>query len=485
MKKLRATIVKNIAVNIARGGATALSALVLLHFLTRTLEPARFAAWSLMLQIAAYASFLDFGLQLTVSRFVAQAIELEQSDRRDRIVESAFVLLSLAGAVAFAIIGIVVAGAAHFFHGIPAPLLGEFQIAALILALAAALALPLSAFSGALFGMHRNEFPAYAFVGGCVTGVVLVILVAQRTHSLIALACCVAVPALIGGLVQIPMAAHHMPSLRRIKMRVDRALGEELLRYSGTLAIWNVGMLIVTGLDLTVVAHFQFAAVGFYAVGATVIAMMAGANSAVINAFLTPQAALHARGEKVRLSALLQKTTRANSLVNFSLVLLAVLAGYPALHLWVGEPYATRALPVLIILAAAQAIRLAGAPYSVMLISTGEQSKGILGGVLETVVNLAASLWLAHSMGYVGVAWGTLIGAVAGIVALVLYTVPRVRQIPFSNWRLVESGFLRPALCLLPLAAFTLAHVRNAVGLESIWLAASLLATVCISHFLG
>jgi len=115
MKNLRVTIVKNAAVNVMRGCAVALSALALLHFLTRTLEPERFAAWSLMLQIAAYATFLDFGLQTTVSRFVAQAIELKQNDRRDRVVESAFTLLALAGAVAFAVIGTVIAATTHLF----------------------------------------------------------------------------------------------------------------------------------------------------------------------------------------------------------------------------------------------------------------------------------------------------------------------------------------------------------------------------------
>jgi O-antigen/teichoic acid export membrane protein len=485
MTQLRATVMKNAAFNVLRGCAAALAALALPHFLTRSLDAPRFAAWSLMLQIAAYASFLDFGLQTAVSRFVAQALELEQHERRDRLVENAFVLLLLAGTLAFVLIAAVIAGAPHFFRGVPSTLLGEFQLAALILAAGAALALPLNTFSGVLIGMHRNEGPALAIGGSRAAGVILAILAAQRTRSLPVLAACIAIAAVAGGLAQIPLALRRMPSLRRLKPRLNPALAAELLRYCGGLTVWSLGMLVVSGLDVTLVAHFQFAAVGCYAVAASVIALMAGLNSSVLSAFLTPQAALHARGERKRLSALLRRTTRGNSLLNFSLILLAILFGHPLLRLWVGESYAIRALPVLIILATAQAIRLAGAPYCMMLIATGEQSKGIWSGVLEAAVNLATSLWLAQRMGYIGVAWGTLIGAIAGLAALLLYTLPRTQQIPFSRWRLLESALLRPLLCLSPMAAFTLACAQGFAAPASLWIAPSLAASALLARWLA
>ncbi len=477
MQRLRPILIKNAAFNLLRGCAAAVALLALPHFLTRILDAERFAAWSLMLQIAAYASFLDFGLQTAVARFIAQALELEQNDRRDRLVETTFVLLSLAGAIAFAVIGTVIACAGYFFHGVPPSMLGEFQVAALILALAAALALPLSTFSGILIGMHRNEVPSLAIGGGRVAGVIAAILVAQYTHSLIALALCIASTAIVGGAMQIPFTLRRMPSLSRLKPRLDHSLLAELLLFCGSLAAWNFGMLLVSGLDLTIVAHFQFAAVGYYAIGASIIALTTGVSNSILSAFLAPQAALHARGEYERLAILLRRTTRANSLLNLLFVLGVILFAHPLLRLWVGETYAVRALPVLIILAIAQAIRLAGAPYSMMLISTGEPRKGLWNGVTEAAINLIASIWLGHSMGYVGVAWGTLIGAVAGMIALICYTVPRTQLIPFSRWHLIESGLLRPMLCLAPLGGCTLAYSTSWGGLESPWLVAGTLVS--------
>src|ERR1700741_2409859 len=54
-----------------------------------------FAAWSLVLQVGAYAGYLDFGVQTAVGRFVAHANERQDPDQRDRIVSAAFVWLSI------------------------------------------------------------------------------------------------------------------------------------------------------------------------------------------------------------------------------------------------------------------------------------------------------------------------------------------------------------------------------------------------------
>jgi len=476
MDRLRHTTIKNAAFNVLRGCAMALAAIVLPHYLTHSLSAPRFAAWSLLLQIAAYASFLDFGLQTAVARFVAQAMELRQAERGEDIVETAFVMLSLAGIFAFAIIAVITACAHSFFVGVPPQMLREFQMATLLISAGTALNLALSAFSGVLVGLHRNELPAAAQGTARALGVILAVLAVQRTQSLVVLAACVAGTALCGGIAQWLMARRLMPSLRTMRFRLHHGLVRELSHYCTGLTVWSLGMLLVSGLDVTIVAHYQFSAAGYYAVAASVIALMAGLNSTVLSAFLTPQAVLHARGQRHRLSDVLRRTTRGSSLVNLYIALMFLILGLPLLRLWVGDVYAQRALPVLIILAFAQFIRLAGAPYCMMLISTGQQNKGILNGVVEALVNLAASLWLASRIGYVGVAWGTMIGAVAGLVVLITYTVPRTQLVRFGRIKLIDSGLVRPFVCLLPLLFYALAVRDNLVPIGPVWLLTSISA---------
>ena len=93
MKRFWFTVFKNAAANVMRGAVTAAVALALPHFLTRALSPDRFGAWSLMLQIAACASYLDFGLQTAVARHVAQSMEGGAGIRMNQLVNTALQVL--------------------------------------------------------------------------------------------------------------------------------------------------------------------------------------------------------------------------------------------------------------------------------------------------------------------------------------------------------------------------------------------------------
>ena len=173
-------IIKNAASNIIRGGSTAAVSFALPHFLTRTLDLDRFAAWSLMLQIAAYASFLDFGLQMAVTRYVAQSTELGLVERRQKVIQTSIALLLVAALIALLAIIIVLANANFVFRGVPAGLMAEFRIAGLILGTGTAMQLVFSAFSGTLVGLHRNELVAVATAGGRIGGAVAVV---DRTEA--------------------------------------------------------------------------------------------------------------------------------------------------------------------------------------------------------------------------------------------------------------------------------------------------------------
>ena len=87
-QKEKATLLKNAVVNVVRGGAAAIVAIVLPPFLTRLMSPDSFGVWSLVLQLSAYIGYLDFGIQTAVGRFVAHANEKGDAGHRDRIVST-------------------------------------------------------------------------------------------------------------------------------------------------------------------------------------------------------------------------------------------------------------------------------------------------------------------------------------------------------------------------------------------------------------
>ncbi len=92
-----------------------------------------------------------------------------------------------------------------------------------------------------------------------------------------------------------------------------------------------------------------------------------------------------------------------------------------------------------------------GLPYAVMVVGTGRQWLASVSPVAEAIVNFTASLILVRHLGAVGVAWGTVIGALVGL-ALHFSLSMRLTQdrlaIPRRTY--LAAGILLPLTAALP-----------------------------------
>src|SRR5277367_4115783 len=128
-KSIGLTVVKNAIANVARGAAGALVALAVPPFLTRVLPPEKYGAWALVLQLSAYVGYLEFGIQTAVGRFVARGNERADFEHRDRIINTASVMLMVACLLAMILIAVLVAVLPIFFRQMPATLYPDVRIA--------------------------------------------------------------------------------------------------------------------------------------------------------------------------------------------------------------------------------------------------------------------------------------------------------------------------------------------------------------------
>ena len=454
MRRLGFTVVKNALANIVRGGASGVVALALPHFLTRALDHDRFAAWALMLQIAAFAAYLDFGVQFAVARYLAQAIELDDEQQRDRLISTAFAMLAIAGAIVLLVIGTVVLFLPRIFHGIPFDLVGDLRLGLMFMAVSAALGLPMSTFTGVLIGLHRNEFPALAIGGTRMLSAVAVLVTVRYTHSLAWLALCLAVTNFMGWLIQYVIARVLLPGMHVAFSKITMPMVRELANYCYALTVFSFGMLLVSGIDVTIVGHFDFSAVGYYAVAVTFIAFFVGLNTSVVSALLTPVAVLQTRGEFRRINDILSLTTCINTFANLLFTGLVFLVGNVVLGVWVGPAYGQKALPILEILMIAQTIRMIGNPYSTVLAATGQQRYAISCAIAEGIGNLVCSLIGIVLLGPIGVAWGTLVGAVISVVWMLLYTMQHARLIAIDRQKFLWTTTLKPLLFYIPIICY-------------------------------
>lgn len=446
MKRLGYTVVKNALANVIRLGIGAVVALILPPTLTRLLDRDHFAAWALLLQIAAYASFLDFGIQTAVARFVAQAMQRGDEKERDGYTSTAIFLLICAGALGFCVVCAMAWLLPHMFKQAPLRLLAELREGLVLLAAFSALTLPTSAFTGVFIGLHKNEYPALTNGASRLLGAALVIMAVHRTHSLVVMAGLVGSMNLVGGILQYAQARRILPTMLISLRAVSSHYVRTLAQFCAGLSVMSFSMFLVGGLDLTIVGYFRFSGVAYYSVASNLVLILSGLASAGTSALIAPTASIHALGEYERLGRVVMQATLYITQLAVIVSCILFSLGTRILTLWVGPIYAHGSAPILNVLVLATAIRMLGGPYTVALIASGKQSRALFSPIFEGITNLCVSLCAGYYLGPIGVAVGTLVGAIAGISLQILYNMPRIPEIRITGREFTFRAILQPAL---------------------------------------
>jgi O-antigen/teichoic acid export membrane protein len=460
--------IKNAFANMMRGSASAIVALLLPPFLTRSMSADAFGAWSLVLQLSAYVGYLDFGIQTAIARFVAHSTERNAVEHRDRIVSTALALLS--GSCGLAILGVVTLSALlpTIFHRLHSSLLFDTRAALLLVGGSLAIGLPASVFAGTFVGLQRNEVPAAIIGGSRLLSAVLVVIAVRRGGGIAAMAAVVAAVN-VGSYVLQYLAyrratSRMTPTLRISWTYISKSAAMELFDYCFSLTVWGIGMLLVTGMDLTIVGVYRFKEVAYYAVAATVVTFLGGLFAAIFGALGSTAAVVHARGDRAGLGRMVIVSTRVGMILLLATGMPLIFFAKDLLRVWVGPEYAVHGAVLLQILVAANIIRIISTPYAMAMIGSGEQRRVVLFPLLEGVTNLGFSVVLAIRFGALGVAVGTLIGAVVGLFGNLLYNMPRTSEIQLQIREYIGNSLFRPALCFVPIVISALAWRSMVTG---------------------
>ncbi len=257
-------------------------------------------------------------------------------------------------------------------------------------------------------------------------------------RSLVAMAAIIAAANLLSCLAQYLALRRIAPDVRFQLSLVRRSTARELSGYCFGLTVMSVSMLLVTGFDLVLVGHFEFAVVTPYSVAASMITLLSGLLFAIINVIMPHAATLHAREKAEAMGRLVITSTRLN-------VLLLVLTGIP-MFIYVGP---------------------------------GQQNYIKVSPLSEGASNFVASMVLGSVFGGIGVALGTLFGSIVSVASHLWYSMPRTNPvINFSRRDFVVSGVLSPLLWTSPLLATAAASWCGIVIRPFVFAAAGLLSAM-------
>ncbi len=448
----RATIIKNGIANIARGSTAALVAIVLAPFLTRMMSTDAYGAWALILQMSAYTAYLDFGIQTAVGRFVAYATEREDDGYRDEIVSTSTALLAGSMVLALLLIAVLAWQLPRWFHQMPFGLYGQARIALLLVGSSLAIGLPASVFNGIFIGLQRNEVPAVIIGASRILSAALLVVTVRYGGTLAHMALVVSGINMLAYAVQYSIYRHLAPGIRVGPAFLSARAGREIFGYCFSLSIWSFATLLVIGLDTTIVGIFDFPAVAYYAVAASLIAFILGLQNAIFQALIPAAAILDARNNTSELGRMLVSTTRYGLFILLASAVPLTLGARPILTFWVGHEYAVHTALILRVLVLANVIRLSAVPYAMLLIGTGQQRLVTVSPLIEGFSNLIVSVIAGALMGAVGVAVGTVVGSAVGIACNLVYNMPRSVTIAVSRFTYLKDGVFRPLACVMPFA---------------------------------
>jgi O-antigen/teichoic acid export membrane protein len=451
------TVLKNVFANLCRGGAVALSMLLLPPFLARILSKDAYGAWLLILQLSTYVSLLDLGIQTVIGRFVAHYNELGDIKKRDSIISSAIAILTGSGSIAICVIAILAWQLPQLFREMPAALQQDAQLALLCIGGSLAVSLPFTVFGAVFIGLQRYDIPAWIIGSTKLLAGVLVVLAAYSSHSIVMMAVMVGITNLGAGFWQYiayrKIAAGYHLALRLVWKQSVIEVAESCL----SLSVSTLGLLIVSGLDTTIIGFFDYKSIPYYALAATLTNFVFGISISILNTVIPVASSIGARNEPESLGKLLISTTRYTVALLIATNLPLIFLSKTVITFWVGADYATHTSHLFELLVAANFVRQVGSPYFTIAIGCGEHRKVILSPLLEAVTNLFFSILLTARMGADGVAIGTLIGGFVSVTMHFAYNLPRTKKISVSNRSALILTIVKPTLLVVVPTVFLFA----------------------------
>jgi len=446
-----ATISTNIAASLLRVAAVSLVALALPSYLVQHLPVETYAAWILILQLGAYVSYLDLGIQTGISKFVAEYHAKGDNVGAGRHASAGLALMMLAGILGVSLTFALAWQVPRLFKTMPATLYHDVRISVMLVGSSLSFGLVCAVYSAVFLGLQRYWIPMTISVVNRACFAASVIAVVALHGKIAAMGFAVATVNVVTGILQVvawrKRALYILVSIRS----VDYGVVKTLARYCSLQSIWTVGMLFVTGFDIAIVGHYDYVETAYYSIATLPTTFVLLIISSMVNPLMPASSAMSTHYSAVEMGSFLGRITRYSTLLLLLTGLPLIVCGYQILRLWVGSEYALHTYKYLRVLVLANAIRSLCAPYAAMISATGRQGAATVTAISEAVVNLGSSLYLASRYGAIGVALGTVLGSLVSVSLHFLITMHFTHEtMAISRSLLFRRGIVQPAVVAIP-----------------------------------
>lgn len=419
--------------NIVGTTIVSLIGLFLTPLLIHQLGTERFGIWTLILSVVAYVELADFGVGLSVQRYVAQYISQANREKILTMTRQAFTMV----AVTLVVLSIPLFLLNQFLPAlfcIPSLLVTETQWSMTFLIASMIVMVPLSVLTGVISGSQRYDLLNLNWILFSALRSLTLIGCAFLPSPLVAMGITVLLLSFVRLASLTYMIKHLYPGFRLGFQWPDTPFVSQVATYGGHLFLLSLlGRLTFASAPLIIGLFLTPHAITLYTIGAKwgeiLRVMLASAVQVCFPAF----SHLSTQEDRQGIHKILFHGSRVA--VGFGILgasLLILLAG-SIIPLWVGPGF-EEAIPLMKWLGMVGVFQSLGFPFEHYLRAIGQTRLLLRIMAFNSIISITASVFLIHQVGLIGVVWGGLAPLAASSLLLIIPRACRQAEISLNTF---------------------------------------------------
>ena len=468
-------LTRNWALNLAGQLVPLLVAIAAMPYVIHELGPERFGILSIAWVLLSYTTLLDLGLGRATTKFIAEHLGRDESERVPGVLWTSVWAQSVLGLFGAALFAAITPPLVDHLLKMSSVLRSEARLSFFILAASLPIVLVGNAFRGALEAGQHFDLVNYVRVPVNASIFLLPALALPFEVGLPGIVLLLVVARLAATIAYWLLCLRRFPALRHAYAGNSAAV-RTLLGYGGWVTVSNIVSPIMTYLDRFFIGSIvSVTAVGYYTAPYEAISRATILPGSLTATIFPAFSSLDATGSRDRLEELCVRSLKSLLLTLGPVLVLVIVFAHEILRLWLGADFAAKGAVVLQILAAGTLINSLAFVPSCLLQGLNRPDLTAKFHLLELPVYIGLLWVLLRQMGISGaaLAWSLRVT----IDAVLLFgAVVTCKWIPLRS--LIGNDLLKSALLILLLGGL-LVFARLAA---SMWLS-ELLAAVLLLGF--
>lgn len=442
-------IIRNTALNFLGLSLPLVVGLVAMPLTIRWLGLERFGVMSLVWVVFGYFSYIDLGLSMATTRFVAGALGRRDHDVIPRYIWTTVIAQLGLGSLGGIALALVTPMLAEHILKIPAALIGESKASLYLLALSLPVVLVTASFRGALEARQRFDLVNLVKTPSSILNYALPAVGAGLGFDLPAIILLLILARFLTLLIWMAMVFRAFPNLRK-GFTFHRGALKHVLGFGIWVMVSNgVGPFLVYLDRFLIGSLLTVGAVGFYTAPYEGVSRITIVPLSLVMTLFPMFSALQAGQDREKEQAYFHGSVKFLIVTLGFVAVVLIFFAHPLLRIWLGPSFAEKSTVVFQILAAGFFLNsLSNVPY-IYLQGIGRSDLVAKCHVTELIVYVPLLWLMIKTWGIAGAAGASAIRAAADMVLLFTFS---VRKGGLNASGLISAGTKRAGLAVAALA---------------------------------